>query len=101
MHWTGNVKFLQNQCNGCKVSLYDGRRGTFSFSRKICKAAPILILNWFNNNFTFTLLALYDGTTAQLQIYSSERNVPFFLLVGENIIERHPDKSIDDKARYL
>ena len=76
MHCPGNVKFLQNQCNGCKVSLCDGRRGTFSFYRKICKAAPILVSSWFNNNFIFMLLTLYDGTTAQLQIYSSERNVP-------------------------
>ena len=53
-----------------------GRRGTFSFYRKICKLAPILISGWFSKSFTFMLLALYDGTTAQLQICSSERNVP-------------------------
>ena len=52
------------------------KKGTFSFYRKICKLAPILISGWFSKSFTFMLLALYDGTTAQLQICSSERNVP-------------------------
>jgi len=36
----------------------------------------MLISGWFGKGFTFMLLALYDGTTAQLQICSSERNVP-------------------------
>ena len=58
-----------------KVSLCDGRRGTFSFFRKICKLEPMLISGWFCKSFIFMLLALYDGTTAQLQICSSERNV--------------------------
>ena len=56
-----------------KVSRCDGRRGTFSFYRKIYKScgtslmyrlAPILISGKFY--FTFMLLALCDGTTAQL-----------------------------------
>ena len=59
-----------------KVSLCDGRRGTFSFYRKIYKSAPMLISGWFGKGFTFMLLTLHDGTTAQLQICSSERNVP-------------------------
>jgi len=50
--------------------------GTFSFYRKICKLAPILISGKFDKYFTFMPLALCDGTTAQLQICSSERNVP-------------------------
>ena len=61
---------------GYKVSRCDGRRGTFSFYRKICKLAPILISGKFDKYFTFMPLALCDGTTAQLQICSSERNVP-------------------------
>ena len=61
---------------GYKVSRYDGRRGTFSFYRKICKLAPILISGKFDKYFTFMPLALCDGTTAQLQICSSERNAP-------------------------
>ena len=75
-----NISFF-NATNLCecfkyKFSQCDGRRGTFSFYRKICKLAPILISGWFSKSFTFMLLALYDGTTAQLQICSSERNVP-------------------------
>ena len=51
---------------GYKVSRCDGRRGTFSFYRKICKLAPILISGKFDKYFTFMPLALCDGTTAQL-----------------------------------
>ena len=40
--------------------------GTFSFYRKIYKLAPILISGQFDKNFTLMLLALHDGTTAQL-----------------------------------
>ena len=40
--------------------------GTFSFYRKICKLVPILISGQFDKYFTFMLLALCDGTTAQL-----------------------------------
>ena len=71
-----------------KVSLCDGRRGTFSFFRKICKLAPILISGQFDKNFTFMLLALHDGTTAQLQICSSERNVPLLPVDWKTISKR-------------
>ena len=40
--------------------------GTVSFYRKIYKLAPMLISGWFCKSFTFMLLALHDGTTAQL-----------------------------------
>ena len=63
------------ECFRYKFSQNDGRRRIFSFYRKIYKAAPILISGWFYKSFSFTLLALCDGTTAQLQIYSSERNI--------------------------
>ena len=63
------------ECFKYKFSQNDGRRRIFSFYRKIYKAAPILISGWFYKSFSFTLLALCDGTTAQLQIYSSERNI--------------------------
>ena len=53
-------------CSKYKVSLCDGRRGTFSFYRKIYKSAPMLISGWFGKGFTFMLLTLYDGITAQL-----------------------------------
>ena len=75
-----NISFLYAtnlcKCFKYKFSQCDGRRGTFSFYRKIYKSAPMLISGWFGKGFTFMLLALYDGTTAQLQICSSERNVP-------------------------
>ena len=40
------------------------------------RLAPILISGQFDKYFTFMLLALHNGTTVQLQICSSERNVP-------------------------
>ena len=57
---------LRGVCSKYKVSLCDGRRGTFSFYRKIYKSAPMLISGWFGKGFTFMLLTLHDGTTAQL-----------------------------------
>ena len=73
---------------GYKVSLCDGRRGTFSFYRKIYKSAPMLISGWFGKGFTFMLLTLHDGTTAQLQICSSERNVPLLPVDWKTISKR-------------
>ena len=73
---------------GYKVSRCDGRRGTFSFYRKICKLAPILISGKFDKYFTFMPLALCDGTTAQLQICSSERNVPLLPVDRKTISKR-------------
>ena len=87
-----NISFLDAtnlcQCFKYKFSQCDGRRGTFSFYRKICKLAPILISGWFSKSFTFMLLALYDGTTAQLQICSSERNVPLLPVDRKTISKR-------------
>ncbi len=50
------------------ISFFDATEegGTFSFSRKIYKSAPMLISGWFGKGFTFMLLTLHDGTTAQL-----------------------------------
>jgi hypothetical protein len=62
--------------------------GTFSFYRKICKLAPILISGKFDKYFTFMPLALCDGTTAQLQICSSERNVPLLPVDWKTISKR-------------
>ena len=87
-----NISFLYAtnlcECFKYKFSQCDGRRGTFSFYRKICKLAPILISGWFSKSFTFMLLALYDGTTAQLQICSSERNVPLLPVDWKTISKR-------------
>ena len=79
---------LRGSCFRYKVSLCDGRRGTFSFYRKIYKSAPMLISGWFGKGFTFMLLTLHDGTTAQLQICSSERNVPLLPVDWKTISKR-------------
>jgi len=75
------------ECFRYKFSQNDGRRRIFSFYRKIYKAAPILISGWFYKSFSFTLLALCDGTTAQLCKFILPKEIyAFFLLVGEKII---------------
>ena len=91
--WSGAFGVWQEgricgDCSKYKFSRCDGRRGTFSFSRKICKAAPILISGSFLKNFTLMPLALCDGTTAQLQICSSERNVPLLPVDWKTISKR-------------
>ena len=50
------------------ISFFDATEegGILSFYRKIYKLAPMLISGWFCKSFTFMLLALHDGTTAQL-----------------------------------
>ena len=75
-------------CSKYKFFRCDGRRGTFSFYRKIYKSAPMLISGWFGKGFTFMLLTLHDGTTAQLQICSSERNVPLLPVDWKTISKR-------------
>ena len=75
-------------CSKYKFFRCDGRRGTFSFYRKIYKSAPMLISGWFGKGFTFMLLTLHDGTTAQLQICSSERNVPLLPVDWKTIRKR-------------
>ena len=75
-------------CSKYKFFRCDGRRGAFSFYRKICKLTPILISDKFDKYFTFMLLALCDGTTAQLQICSSERNVPLLPVDWKTIRKR-------------
>ena len=81
-------RFQNERTVRAEFALCDGRRGTFSFFRKICKLAPILISGQFDKNFTFMLLALHDGTTAQLQICSSERNVPLLPVDWKTISKR-------------
>ena len=48
----------------------------------------MLISGWFGKGFTFMLLTLHDGTTAQLQICSSERNVPLLPVDWKTISKR-------------
>ena len=75
---------LRRSCFKYKSSQWDGRRDTFSFSRKIYKLAPVLISGWFNKSFTFMQFASDNGTTAQLQICSSARNVSLLPVHREN-----------------
>ena len=91
--WSGAFGVWQEgricgDCSKYKFFRCDGRRGTFSFYRKICKLAPILISGKFDKYFTFMPLALCDGTTAQLQICSSERNVPLLPVDWKTIRKR-------------
>ena len=54
-------------CSKYKFFRCDGRRGGHSLStEKIYKLAPMVISGWFCKSFTFMLLTLHDGTTAQL-----------------------------------
>ena len=48
----------------------------------------MVISGWFCKSFTFMLLTLHDGTTAQLQICSSERNVPLLPVDWKAISKR-------------
>ena len=91
--WSGAFGVWQEgricgDCSKYKFFRCDGRRGTFSFYRKIYKSAPMLISGWFGKGFTFMLLTLHDGTTAQLQICSSERNVPLLPVDWKTIRKR-------------
>jgi hypothetical protein len=52
------------------------KKGDILFLQKNLQSSAILISGSFLKNFTLMPLALCDGTTAQLQICSSERNVP-------------------------
>ena len=61
---------------GYKVSRYDGRRGTFSFSRKIYKLALALVSGTWSRVFQFTQFTMGCECQSKLQICSSERNVP-------------------------
>ena len=83
-----SVGRICGDCSKYKFFRCDGRRGAFSFYRKICKLTPILISDNFDKYFTFMLLALCDGTTAQLQICSSERNVPLLPVDWKTISKR-------------
>jgi len=49
--------------------------GTFSFYRKICKAALALISGSLCKGFHFMQLSLFSECQSKLQICSSERNI--------------------------
>ena len=67
---------LRGSWFGYKVSRYDGRRGTFSFSRKIYKLALVLVSGTWSKVFQFTQFTMGCECQSKLQICSSERNVP-------------------------
>ena len=68
--WSGAFCFQLDGFAGIvlNISFFDATEegGTFSFYRKIYKLAPMVISGWFCKSFTFMLLTLHDGTTAQL-----------------------------------
>ena len=68
--WSGAFCFQWDGFAGIvlNISFFDATEegGTFSFYRKIYKLAPMVISGWFCKSFTFMLLTLHDGTTAQL-----------------------------------
>ena len=73
---------------GYKVSRYDGRRGTFSFSRKIYKLALALVSGTWSRVFQFTQFTMGCECQSKLQICSSERNVPLLPVDWKTISKR-------------
>ena len=64
------------------------KKGDILFLQKNLQISADIDSGWFSKSFTFMLLALYDGTTAQLQICSSERNVPLLSVDWKTISKR-------------
>ena len=73
---------------GYKVSRYDGRRGTFSFSRKIYKLVLALVSGTWSRVFQFTQFTMGCECQSKLQICSSERNVPLLPVDWKTISKR-------------
>ena len=73
---------------GYKVSRYDGRRGTFSFSRKIYKLALALVSGKWSKVFQFAQFTMGCECQSKLQICSSERNVPLLPVDWKTISKR-------------
>ena len=66
----------------------DGRRRTFSFSRKICKLALALVSGTWSKVFQFTQFTMGCECQSKLQICSSERNVPLLPVDWKTISKR-------------
>ena len=75
-------------CSKYKVSRCDGRRGTFSFSRKIYKLALALVSGTWSKVFQFTQFTMGCECQSKLQICSSERNVPLLPVDWKTISKR-------------
>ena len=74
---------------GYKVSRYDGRRGTFFFSRKIYKLALALVSGTWSRVFSLRNSLWVVSARASCKFVLPKEMSPFFLLAGENIIEKH------------
>ena len=75
-------------CSKYKVSRCDGRRGTFSFSRKIYKLDLALVSGTWSKVFQFTQFTMGCECQSKLQICSSERNVPLLPVDWKTIRKR-------------
>ena len=75
-------------CSKYKVSRCDGRRGTFSFYRKIYKLALALVSGTWSKVFQFTQFTMGCECQSKLQICSSERNVPLLPVDWKTISKR-------------
>ena len=72
-----------------KFSRCDGRRGTFSFSRKIYKLALALVSGTWSRVFSLRNSLWVVSARASCKFVLPKEMSPFFLLAGENIIEKH------------
>ena len=89
-------------CSKYKVSRCDGRRGTFSFSRKIYKLALALVSGTWSKVFQFTQFTMGCECQSKLQICSSERNVPLLPSYRETLYPNQlPHKSVPLKNKRL
>jgi hypothetical protein len=79
---------LREDCSKYKVSRCDGRRGTFSFYRKIYKSALALVSGTWSKVFQFTQFTMGCECQSKLQICSSERNVPLLPVDWKTIRKR-------------
>ena len=99
--WSGAFCFSEGRiCGDCskyKFFRCDGRRGTFSFSRKICKFCGIslmyrlalaLVSGTWSKVFQFTQFTMGCECQSKLQICSSERNVPLLPVDWKTISKR-------------
>ena len=75
-------------CSKYKFFRCDGRRGTFSFSRKIYKLALALVSGKWSKVFQFTQFTMGCECQSKLQICSSERNVPLLPVDWKTIRKR-------------
>ena len=73
------------------ISFFDATEewGTFSFSRKIYKLALALVSGTWNKVFSLRNSLWGVSARASCKFVLPKEMSPFFLLAGENIIEKH------------